>query len=132
MKRRTFLTTLGLATLGVGALTAAGIRWWPEDGLWHPCLAPVLPPPLADDPLLRAAWADVDAAACWDSHAHLLGVGDGGSGVWVNPALRSVWHPLQAVQFQFYLNASCAADDGAADAAVLARLRALCEALPPA
>lgn len=125
MKRRVFL-----GMLGTGALAAACVRWWPDDGLWHPCLPPALPPDLAAHPLLRALWEDVDPAACWDAHAHLLGVGDGGSGAWINPALRSVLHPIQTAQFRFYLNAACVADDGGADAAFLARLRALCEGLP--
>lgn len=125
MKRRAFLGMLGLSALSTGC-----VRWWPDDGLWNPCPTTVLPPHLAQHPLLRAAWEDVDPAACWDMHAHLLGVGDQGSGAWVNPDMRSPWHPVQAVQFRFYLNASCVTDDGAVDAAFLSRLRALCEDLP--
>jgi len=125
MKRRAFLGVLGLSTL-----STACVRWWPDDGLWHPCLTPVLPPHLAQHPWLRAAWEDVDPAACWDMHAHLLGVGDQGSGAWVNPAMRSAWHPLQSAQFRFYLNAACVEDNGAADATYVTRLRALCEGMP--
>ncbi len=125
MKRRAFL---GL--LGVGAVSAACVRWWPDEGLWNPCLAPVLPPHLAAHPWVLDAWAGLDPARCWDSHVHLIGVGDNASGVWVNPAMRSVWHPVQSTQLRFYLNASCVADNGDVDAAYVARLRQLCEGLP--
>ena len=62
----------------------AAWRYWPEQGFWNPCHAR-LPRRLAEHELVRAAWGGIDAAQCWDSHSHLIGTGDSGSGIFVNP-----------------------------------------------
>ena len=108
---------------GVSALAAW--RLWPEQGLWNPCLAP-LPRHLAEHDLVRAAWEGIDPAKVWDSHAHLVGVGDSASGIRINPRMQSLLNPLAYAQRAFFLNAACAdSAPGGVDEAYVARLSAL-------
>jgi len=104
MNRRQFLR--GVALMGVSASALAGWRYWPEQGFFNPCRA-ALPDHLARHELVTAAWQGLDASKVWDSHAHLIGVGDSGSGVWVNPDMDSWLHPMQYAQKIFFLNAGC-------------------------
>lgn len=128
MNRRKFLSaTAGVA--GVGALAAWGA--WPEQGIWNPCLGP-LPRDLAEHDLVKAAWEGLDTRQVWDSHAHLVGVGDSPSGIRVNPKLQGVLHPFEYGRREFFLNAGCAEVQGkSVDAAYIDRLGQLLEAFPP-
>jgi mannonate dehydratase len=65
--------------------------------------------------VIKTAWQGLDPALVWDCHAHLIGVGHDNSGIWINPAMESLAHPIQSVQKKFYLNASCTEDDGHVD-----------------
>jgi uncharacterized protein len=125
MKRRGFLAAIGVG----GAAAIAGYRFWPDEGIRNPCLSP-LPDRLARHELVRAAFDGIDPAKLWDVHAHLIGVGDGGTGVWVTPKMDSLAHPLQSAQKRFYLNAGCADDGSDIDAAYVRRLMALQDAFP--
>ena len=102
-RRRFFFSAASLA--GVGAF--AGWRSWPEQGIWNPCLGP-LPGHLAGHDLVRAAWEGVDPNEVWDSHAHLVGIGDTPSGIRVNPKLQGLLHPFEYARREFFLNAACA------------------------
>lgn len=104
MNRREFLRSLGIS--GVMASGIAGCDYSFEDGFFNPCLAK-LPKHLAEHEIVKAAWSGIDATKMWDSHAHLVGVGDGGSGAWVNPQMESLLHTQQYIQRIFYLNAGC-------------------------
>ena len=117
MKRRHVL--LGFATLG---LAGAGFRYWPDDGLWNPCPDEPLPQALLDHPLVQSAWQGIDPSRCWDCHVHLVGCGDGDSGIWVNPQMHSLAHPIQWLQGLFYYNASCTSNDGMSDRRFVERL----------
>jgi len=108
------------------AAAAAAWRFWPEQGFWNPCRA-ALPPHLANHELVAAAWAGIDPAQVWDMHVHLLGTGDGASGVYVNPQTASVLHPTLYVRRAFFLNAAC----GESDRAYVERLRTLADELRP-
>jgi predicted TIM-barrel fold metal-dependent hydrolase len=116
----------------VAALGAAGAwRYWPEQGIVNPCRA-ALPPHLANHELVQAAWSGIDAQRVWDSHAHLVGTGDGGSGIWINPEMGSLLHPLQYAQRLFFLNAGCAHDaPGSADESFVERMRNLLDGMRP-
>ena len=127
MRRRTLL--LGAA----GAALTAGLAWrfWPEQGFWNPCRAE-LPRRLANHELVKQAWEGVDANQVWDAHAHLVGTGDSGSGVYVNPQMDSVLNPGQYARRLFFLNAGCAHDaPGSVDRAYVERMRNLVDALRP-
>jgi mannonate dehydratase len=53
---------------------------------------------------VRAAWDGLDASKVWDCHAHLLGSGDSGSGIFVNPRMDSLFNPAQYARHLFFLN----------------------------
>ena len=125
MERRGFL-----AALGAGTLAALAYRFWPDEGFINPCLDGPLPSELAEHPLVRSAWDGIDFERFWDAHVHLVGVGDGGHGVWFNPAMDSLWSPVQYLRKQFYLNASCADGKANIDARYVQRLAALHGDLP--
>jgi uncharacterized protein len=117
MKRRTFL---GL--LGAGALGAAAVRFWPDEGFVNPCPMEAMPDVLRNHELIQAAWDGIDPSRTWDCHVHLVGVGDSGSGSWISPRMQSLGHPLEYVQRAFFQNAGCATRDNSVDADFLARL----------
>ena len=127
MNRRTFLTLLGSPLLA-----AAGCRYWPHDGLSNDCLTSQLPDHLKGHELLQATWAGIDSHQVWDCHTHLVGVGDSASGIYINPEMRSLWHPFQYLQFKYYLEASCAVatDAPTIDQGVVSRLVQLQQDLP--
>ncbi len=121
------LLAAGLAA-GAGA---AAWRWWPEQGFINPCRA-ALPPALADHEIVQAAWDGIDPANVWDCHAHLVGTGDSGSGIWINPKMQSLLHPMQYVQRLFYLNAGCAHDaPGRVDQSYVERMHNLLDGMRP-
>lgn len=123
MNRRQFL-------LAGGALGLSAFPLSLEEGLWNPCLDG-LPKALADHDIVRAAWNGIDPRAYWDCHVHLIGVGDSNSGLWITPAMRSLWHPIQFLQRAFYQNAGCAEREGHVDEDFLTRLLRLQAELVP-
>lgn len=125
MKRRHLL--FGLAAVG---LAGTGFRYWPEDGILNPCPSERLPQELLDHPLVQSAWDGIDPSDFWDCHVHLIGTGDGGSGLWINPQMLSLAHPIQWLQRAFYLNGSCTPNDGRTDQQFVERLIWLHEQLP--
>lgn len=99
--------------------------------MWNPCRA-LLPRRLAEHDLVRAAWEGIDASRVWDAHAHLVGTGDSGSGVVVNPKMESLLNPAEYARRLFFLNAGCAHDaPGSVDRAYVERMRNLVEGLRP-
>ena len=118
MKRRKFL--LGLSLLGVSAAGGAAYKYWPEQGFTNPCLSG-LPDSLANHELLQQVWQGIDPHQVWDSHVHLVGIGDSTdikpgsstqrSGPWFNPVMESYWHPILKAQKHFYMNAGCVGND---------------------
>ena len=129
MKKRGFLLAGGAALAGIG--TFAAWRLWPEQGLWNPCLA-TLPPRLAAHELVQGAWQGLDAAQVWDCHAHLVGTGDSGSGIVVNPEMESLLNPGQYARRLFFLNAGCAHDSpGSVDRSYVERMHNLLDGMKP-
>jgi uncharacterized protein len=128
LNRRKVLT--GAASAAAIAALAAW-RFWPEQGFWNPCLAR-LPQHLAEHELVQSAWAGIDASQMWDAHAHLVGTGDSGSGIVLNPRMESVLSPAQYARRVFFLNAGCAGDAaGGVDRAYVERMRNLVGAMRP-
>ena len=81
---------------------------------------------------MRAAWEGIDPARVWDSHAHLIGTGDSGSGIFVNPATDSLLNPGQYARRLFFLNAGCVHDaPESVDRAYVDRMRNLIDGLRP-
>jgi mannonate dehydratase len=68
----------------------------------------------------------IDRTLAWDSHAHLVGLGQGGTGCEINAELRSTFrHPLKNFAFAVYMAAAGIDDETRADGAYLDRLLAL-------
>ncbi len=81
---------------------------------------------------MRAAWDGLDAAKVWDCHAHLLGSGDSGSGIFVNPRMDSLFNPAQYARRLFFLNAGCVHDArGSVDQAYVERMHNLLDGMRP-
>jgi len=79
---------------------------------------------------VRAAWDGLDPARVWDSHAHLIGTGDAGSGIYVNPRTESLLDPGQYARRLFFLNAGCVHDaTGSVDDAYVDRMRNLVDGM---
>jgi len=127
--RRRFLAASAAALAAAGGATAWHL--WPDEGLLHPCLGP-LPAELAKHPLVLEAWAGLDPTQVWDSHAHLIGIGDGGGDLGFNEG-RSLLHlPFAKLQEYFFRNAACITNHPAQglDAAMIAHLHDLVDAMP--
>ena len=102
--------------------------WWPEAGIMNPCLG-ALPAEIAKDERLLSIWDGIDPEQVWDSHAHLTGVGDSGSGIRLHRDMLNPFKPLSYLQRLFFLNASCATGDRV-DQDFVERLLAMHEAFP--
>jgi len=99
--------------------------------LSNPCLdAAFGDAALAD--YVAAALEGLDNRRLVDTHAHLLGNGDSGSGCSVHPSMHQWWRPLEVVRRRAILNAACVpADAPSIDHAYVERLRALVAGFPP-
>jgi uncharacterized protein len=128
MRRRHLL--LGCcAALGAGLFTGLALRG--QGPLANPCRG-ALPDDLAGHDLVQQALAGLDATRLVDTHAHLLGTGDSGSGCTVHPTLHQWWHPVEVLRRKGILNAACIDEDGvpSVDIAYVERLQALAAGFP--
>jgi mannonate dehydratase len=126
MNRRLFLRALGACVLGI----AGGCAFSLEDGIFNPCVSDPTPKQLLDNDLVQASWRGVDPSQFWDCHVHVAGVGDGNTGVWITPQMKSWFHPWQSLQRRFYLNASCTEREGSVDEDFVRRLLQYLDAFP--
>ena len=98
--------------------------------LRNPCRG-TLPPDLAQHDIVLSALQGLDASRLLDTHAHLLGTGDAGSGCSVNPAMHQWWHPAEVLRRKVILNAACVpADAPSVDRAYVQRLLTLADDFP--
>jgi predicted TIM-barrel fold metal-dependent hydrolase len=79
--------------------------------------------------LFDRAWEGLDPSRVLDMHAHVVGLGTGGTGCWVNPRMhRYLRHPLHYARFSIYKRAAGVTDMDDADqqyvAMLVARIRA--------
>lgn len=126
MNRRSFL--LSLSALGAGSLGYASHKLWPDAGIKNPCLTG-LPDRLTNHPLMKQIWSGIDPSQVWDSHVHIVGTGDGDSGIWFNPNMDSWTHPILKTQKYFYENGACA-NPAKIDASSIDRLLELSKVMP--
>jgi hypothetical protein len=126
-QRRRLLLAASIAAGGL--LTGCDLSL--RDGVFNTCLAE-LPEDLLEHPLITSAWTGLDATKVWDTHCHVFGNGDSGSGLWFNPIMEQIWRPLGYFQREFYINASCTDDSpGNADRSFVERLLAQCRGMAP-
>ena len=79
---------------------------------------------------MQRAWDGIDASQVWDSHSHLIGTGDSGSRIFVNPRTESLLDPGQYARRLFFLNAGCVHDaTGSVDRAYVERMRNLIDGM---
>jgi predicted TIM-barrel fold metal-dependent hydrolase len=118
------------AALGAGLFT--GLVPQPAAAAWlNPCRG-ALPATLAGHDLVLQALDGLDAGRLVDTHAHLLGTGDGGSGCSVHPAMQQWWRPVEVLRRRVILNAACVpADAPSVDRAYLDNLLRQGDEFPP-
>jgi uncharacterized protein len=80
--------------------------------------------------LVRAAHEGIDGARLLDHHVHVVGLGAGNTGTWVNPSMQSWLSPIRRLKFSVYAHASGVQSLEDADAQYMTRLRALAAARP--
>jgi mannonate dehydratase len=117
------------AALGAGLFASLGLTGC--EPVRNPCLG-ALPPELAGHELVQAAFAGIDAGRLVDTHAHLLGTGDSGSGCTVHPSLHQWWRPTEVIRRKGILNAACIDEDAVVsiDRAYVERLDAIAADFP--
>jgi mannonate dehydratase len=59
---------------------------------------------------VRSAFQGLDLQQVWDSHVHLVGIGDSPSGIYLDPRMNSKLHPSHFLRRLAFLNAGCAYD----------------------
>lgn len=115
------------AALGAGLFTSLQA---PAVALRNPCREP-LPTSLRQHPLVAEAFEGIDANALWDTHAHLLGNGDSGSGCSIHPSMYQWWRPIEVLRRRVILNAACVPQGVASvDRAYVERLQRLASDFP--
>jgi predicted TIM-barrel fold metal-dependent hydrolase len=80
--------------------------------------------------LVDEAFRDIDPATLVDHHAHVAGLGAGGTGCTVNPEMRSFWHPVKRFKYSIYLSAAGVDDLERADRQFVERLADLVRSTP--
>jgi uncharacterized protein len=115
----------------LGAASLASCKYSLEQGWMNPCRA-ALPRELAGHEMVRAAWDGINPQSMWDSHCHLIGNGDSGSGIYVNPAMDRILSPTHYAQKLFFMNAGCVHDaPGRVDLSYVERMRNLLDGMRP-
>jgi mannonate dehydratase len=117
------------AALGAGLFTSLLGGCTGDAPLANPCEG-ALPRALAEHPLVRSAFEGLDTTRLVDTHAHLLGTGDSGSGCRVHANMA--YHPFEMLRKRAILNAACVAGDApSVDRAYVERLSQLTADFPP-
>ena len=131
LRRREALCCTGALAAGLfssllsGCEDDAGTAW-----LRNPCRS-ALPTDGALRDLVRRAFDGIDATRLVDTHAHLLGTGDSGSGCSVHPSMHQWWRPIEMLRRRMILDAGCVEADAASiDRRYVQRLLELSNAFP--
>ena len=124
MTRRKFLILVG-----AGGLTLIGLRF----GIPR-LLRPNPPRPLSGAVLefVERCFAGLDRSRVWDCHVHVVGLGSGESGCWINPEVQSHLHPIKRLQYDVYRNALGMSNPETADADYIELLLTLQQLANPA
>lgn len=56
--------------------------------------------------LIARAHEGIDPDTLADFHVHVVGLGKGGSGIYLNPDWLSIWHPFKRARTEVYISAS--------------------------
>ncbi len=93
------------AAMGAGLFTGL-VPGSAKAALRNPCRG-ALPAELAGHDLVLSSLRGFDASKLVDTHAHLLGTGDSGSGCTVHQSLYQWWQPFEVLRRKGILNAAC-------------------------
>ncbi|HEY5896219.1 MAG TPA: hypothetical protein VIV54_01560 [Burkholderiales bacterium] len=89
-----------------------------------------MPRRLAEHELVTAAWEGIEPSQVWDSHVHLVGDGDSGGGIYLNPRMHSVLEPGLYARRLFFLNAGCVHEaPGSVDRSYVERMHNLVDGM---
>jgi predicted TIM-barrel fold metal-dependent hydrolase len=73
--------------------------------------------------LMDRSWNGISPDRYLDTHVHIVGIGSGNSGCWVNPKVRDVFgHPMERTRFEIYRMAAGVEDLKRADQEWVQRL----------
>ncbi|MFZ5468544.1 MAG: amidohydrolase family protein [Myxococcota bacterium] len=76
--------------------------------------------------LIERAWGGLDPKRVLDAHVHIVGLGAGGTGCWVNEKMQRYFaYPLQYARFSIYRTAAGIEDDARGDQQYVERLLSL-------
>ena len=75
--------------------------------------------------LIKRSFEDLDPARLVDYHTHIVGLGKGSTGAFVNPKMLAWRHPFHRLKFRVYLSAGSVTDVEQADAQIVERLTRL-------
>ncbi len=125
MKRRNLLLLAGGGVLALAAGARFGGSRLARAG------APSGPLSARARELIAAAWKGLNPARVLDAHVHVVGLGVGGTGCYVNPRMLSLSHPIHYAKFNIYKTAAGVLTDEAGDAEYRDRLLGLVRAQEP-
>lgn len=80
--------------------------------------------------LAHEVYRDVTPSRLADYHVHLVGLGEGGSGCYANPRMRSWAHPFHHLRFLVYCSAGGVGDPAKCESQYVTRLEALVRTAP--
>jgi mannonate dehydratase len=82
--------------------------------------------------LVERCFEGLDPTRMWDTHVHIVGLGAGDTGCWIDPQMQSQLHPVKRFQFEMYTSSLGMSDPETADADYVARLLELHRGSVPA
>jgi predicted TIM-barrel fold metal-dependent hydrolase len=80
--------------------------------------------------LVKKAYADIGDGQTTDYHNHIVGLGKGGTGAYVNPSMQSLLEPIKYLQFSVYKDSAGITDIENADAQYVDRFVRLIKGIP--
>ena len=81
--------------------------------------------------LIQDAFAGFESEELIDSHTHIIGLGAGGTGIWVNPEMQEGLHWIKRLKFAIYKSASGIEHEERADQEYIERLVKLIDGMHP-
>jgi mannonate dehydratase len=89
--------------------------------------------PLSDEAkqLIAKAWEGLDPKKVLDTHVHIVGTGDSGSGCFVGPRMQTLTNPMDYLKFTLYEEASGVSDSKRVDEEYLSTLTGLISSQSP-
>lgn len=81
--------------------------------------------------LIQDAFSGFENDALVDSHTHIIGLGIGDTGIWVNPTMQEGWHWSKRLKFAVYKSASGIQHEENADMEYIERIIKLIDGMHP-